>query len=173
MFASAKEPNSLTFFRPLTLAYVRREGALSLTVPEAWRELRKRISAFALDFGGPLVNYGLFHRPHTAAPEQPVSFDACIEIPPELEQSVRGSLAIQQLNGGVYIGSGTLDSHRMLDAALESLSGDPLITHGLTVDAERPVIVCYAQKSAPEIRPWHLTVHAPLCWAQDGMSRAA
>lgn len=166
-------PNSLTFFRPLTLAYVRHEGAAALSVPAAWRELRKRISAFALEIGGPLATYGLFHRPQLSTSAHQQSFDACIEVPPALEQAVRGSLAIQQLSGGVYIGSGALDSHRQLDAAIESLSADPLITHGLTVDAERPVIICYTQKSAAKNRHWNLTVNAPLCWASDGISRAA
>lgn len=162
--------NSLTYFRPLTLACVRRDGVGALSVADAWRELRGWIATFALEARGPLTRYGLIHKPVTEDETCPAVFDACIELPPCLEPAIRGKLAIQQICGGVYIGSGALDGHAHLVSTMDTLGDDPLLGHGLTLDAERPLIVCYQRKCA---RHWSLTVNAPLRWAADEVSRAA
>lgn len=166
--------NTLTYFRPLTLAYVRREGPLSVCIAEAWQELREHCASHGLDIDGSLASYALLHGPicHDMTSAR---YDACIELPAAMEQAVRGNLAIQLVSGGVYIGGAACKGHAHLASAFDALKSDPLITHDLVIDVERPAIITYARKpSTGGARTgWTLNLNVPLGWTTSTVRQAA
>lgn len=163
--------NSLIYLRPLTLAYVRHEGSLADCLSHAWQDLRDRIASFPLSLEGPLISYGLLHEPLDEPATTSIRYDACIEVPSGLEGAVRGKLAIQLFNGGVFIKGPNRRRHSELANAFRQLKSDPLVTHGLAFEKERPAVITYTR---PPANPaWHLALNVPVGWAADALTRAA
>ncbi|MDO9382485.1 MAG: hypothetical protein Q7T86_06430 [Hyphomicrobiaceae bacterium] len=162
--------NSLSYVRPVAVAYVRAKGPIATAAPQAWRQLRSIITgAGASQFS---VGYGLVYG-SLSNPAQ-MYFEACIEVPHNDDGVHARMLATQTIAGGVHIASAAVSSHQSLACALEGLLNDPLIGHGLSVADDRPAIITYARAMAnPYSKVWALTLNMPLCWASGSQGRAA
>lgn len=114
--------NTLCYFRPFTVAYVRRTGPIVSTVTQSWMALRSLLSVHGLQVGGALPSYGVIHGKAT---DPDCAYDACIELPPGLEQRFNGAVGTQTVPGGVYISSERFASHKRLASAFDRIAEDP------------------------------------------------
>lgn len=165
-----RSANSLSYVRPVTVAYVRAEGPIITAAPQAWRNLRSAIAdAGVCEFTS---GFGLVHG-SLSKPAQ-IFFEACIEVPANDDGIYARSLATQTIAGGVHIASAAVSSHQSLACALDGLLKDPLIGHGLCVADDRPAIITYASTALSDYSTaWLLTLNMPLCWANGHQGRAA
>ena len=158
------QTNSLSYVRPVLVAYVRMMGPIEQAAAEAWSALR---SVPGLDIA---AGYGLIHgslcKPHD------MFYDACVELPDDASGLLDGSLATQTIAGGVHIASDPVSSHKLLMGTLSALTRDPLIGHGLTIAAERPAIVTYVRSPSARSQ-WTLSLNMPLCWSHEAQGKAA
>jgi hypothetical protein len=164
-----RSSNSLSYVRPVTVAYIRTEGPIGTAAPQAWGKLRNSIGANSRDFG---AGYGLVFG--SLSKPADMYFDACIEVPTADDGAFTRTLATQTIAGGVHIASAAVSSHQALSCALEGLLRDPLIGHGLSVADDRPAIITYARTMMSQYSvAWSLTLNMPLCWATGSQDRAA
>jgi hypothetical protein len=165
-----RSANSLSYVRPVTVAYIRAEGPIATAAAEAWGKLRSSIAgAGACEFN---AGYGLVYG-SLSKPAQ-MYFDACIEVPVNDDGIYARLLATQTIAGGVHIASAAVSSHQSLACALDGLLNDPLIGHGLSVADDRPAIITYARATTSRYSmAWSLTLNMPLCWVNGNQGKAA
>lgn len=156
-----RSANSLSYVRPVSVAYIRRQGPIGTEAPKAWADLRQHIETIGVSESGDSTNYGLIHG-KLENPDEMI-FDACVEFHGGALPD--GLLAIQTIPGGVHLSSGGMTDHGSLAMTLAALLGDPLIGHGLSIAEDRPAIVTYACNDTPASTARSLTLHLPLCWA--------
>lgn len=165
-----RSANSLSYVRPVTVAYIRADGPVATSAPEAWGKLRSSIAGtVACDFA---AGYGLVY----GSPNKPAQmyFDACIEVPANDTGLGAGMLATQTIAGGVHIASAAVSSHQSLLCTLQDLLKDPLIGHGLSVADDRPCIITYARATTHHYSMgWSLTLNMPLSWVTGNQGQAA
>lgn len=163
--------HSLCYFRPITVAYVRKDVALPSAIATAWDELRSWMGSCGTDFDAQ-ANYGLLHGSSGSMADCP--FEACVELPAEMESAANGTIATQLIAGGVHIASGPVAGHGLLSSVLRELMGDPLVGHGLQADDARPAIITYGgARGAGRAMACEVTLNMPLRWSLDSQGRAA
>ena len=131
--------SGFVYLRPTKLAFVRSNGRPSIASQEAWARLYKWLDQSEFSrLAGP--GYGL-NRSHQAnGSTENCSYDACIELRPEMEGRLPRDFRVQTLPGGPYARHGHIGSRAGLGEALVQLRDGWMMQRKLLICTDRPVV---------------------------------
>jgi len=138
-----QNPHSvLVYLRPTRLMYVRETGPYDRTIPKAWR----RLTTWLNDNGlyAPIGRgYGLARDNPADVISQSCRYDACVEIPPEVEDRALRDLGITTLPGGAYACRRLAGSYSRMHSVVANVYSEFVALPGLSFDSNRPVVSIY------------------------------
>jgi AraC family transcriptional regulator len=138
-----QNPHSvLVYLRPTRLMYVRETGPYDRTIPKAWQ----RLTTWLNDNGlyAPIGRgYGLARDNPADVIGQSCRYDACVEIPPEVEDRALRDLGITTLPGGAYACRRLAGSYSRMHSVVANVYSEFVALPGLSFDSNRPVVSIY------------------------------
>ena len=129
-----QNPHSvLVYLRPTRLMYVRETGPYDRTIPKAWQ----RLTTWLNDNGlyAPIGRgYGLARDNPADVINQNCRYDACVEIPPEVEDRALRDLGITTLPGGAYACRRLAGSYSRMHSVAANVYSEFVALPGLSFD---------------------------------------
>ncbi len=137
----------LVYLRPVPVVFFRVQGPYATSVNAAWTRMFQWLDKHGLrNTAG--RGYGLARdNPRTVEPSR-CRYDACVEVPPDVDPALLDELSMQKLPGGAYARQRHVgDLTRIRDVIVE-MRDTWAPTAGLAIDPRRPIVTIYLSDPA-------------------------
>lgn len=142
----------LVYLRPVRVAYIRARGPYPVSAPEAWKKMLAWLDARGIR-SEVTRGFGLAHDdPRTTAAEA-LRYDACVEIPMDMEGLASREFGMQTLPGGAYARRRYVGPHTGISRQFHDMRETWAPSRGLVLHAKRPFVEIYLDdplRCAPE-----------------------
>jgi len=132
----------LVYLRPVRVAFARVRGPYAASAPEAWAKIFDWLDARN---GRREVTrgFGLAHDDPRIVAKENLRYDACVEMPPDLELQACRTFGVQMLPGGAYARQRYVGPHSGIRQEFHDMRTNWAPARGLALDARRPFIEIY------------------------------
>lgn len=130
------------YLRPTRLVFVRQLGAYETSVVAAWERLYSWMRQRGLQADGGSF-YGLVRDNPAKVPAGKCRYDACIELPLNLDTAAMAEIQVQRLPAGAYSRHKYVGRYDNIAATTLPICNEQIPALGLRVAEERPMVVIY------------------------------
>ncbi len=141
----------LVYLRPISVIFFRAEGPYRTSSAEAWSNMLRWLDSHGLRARTPR-GYGLSRDNPRIVPAEKCRYDACIELPTDIDVSRLGHFEIQKLPGGAYARQRHVGCYSNIRTELSEMRDRWAPQQGLALDARRPLVTIFLNdpKHTPE-----------------------
>lgn len=132
----------LVYLRPTRLIYVRETGLYQDVIPKAWARLFAWLNANGL-YASLGRGYGLARDNPLEIGAENCRYDACVEVPSDIEDRALRELGITTLPGGAYACRRLTGSYDRMRSIVARVHSEFTPYPGLCFDENRPVVSIY------------------------------
>mgnify|MGYP000341899179 CR=1 FL=1 len=132
----------LVYLRPVPVVYFRVQGPYSTSVNMAWTSMLHWLDTFGLRKSAGR-GYGLARDNPRVVGHEKCRYDACVELPSELDPSALETVHTQRLPGGAYARQRHVGQYEQIRDVVVQMRDTWAPNAGLTIDARRPIVTIF------------------------------
>lgn len=137
----------LVYLRPVRVAYVRVRGPYSHSAPTAWSKLLAWLDQHSVR-REVTRGFGLAHDDPRVVAAAELRYDACVEVPPEVEVAAFREFGMQTLPGGAYARRRYVGPHAGIHNEFHEMRETWAPSRGLALHTKRPFVEIYLDDPA-------------------------
>lgn len=142
----------LVYLRPVRVAFVRVRGPYGQSAPAAWSKLLAWLDQHRVR-SDVTRGFGLAHDDPRTIAAADLRYDACVEVPPEVEALALREFGMQTLPGGAYARRRFVGPHSGIHTEFHEMRRTWAPSRGLALHTRRPFVEIYLDdpaRCAPE-----------------------
>lgn len=137
----------LVYLRPVPVVYFRAIGPYATTVNAAWSSMFAWLDNFDLRKSAGR-GYGLARDNPRVVGHEKCRYDACIEMPADLDPAALEHVLTQRLPGGAYARQRHVGHYENIRNVIVEMRDTWAPTAGLSIDSRRPIVTIYLSDPA-------------------------
>lgn len=137
----------LVYLRPVPVVYFRVQGPYATTVSAAWASMFDWLGKHGLRKSAGR-GYGLARDNPRVVGHDKCRYDACIEMPVDIDPAALESVLTQRLPGGAYARQRHVGHYEQVRDVIVQMRDNWAPTAGLSIDSRRPIVTIYLSDPA-------------------------
>lgn len=137
----------LVYLKPVPVVFFRAQGPYASSVGEAWARMFDWLDANGIR-NATRVGYGLARDNPREVGHDKCRYDACVEVPSELDSKALEQVMTQRLSGGAYARQRHTGDYEKIREAIATIRDTWVSSSGLVIDSRRPLVTIYLRDPA-------------------------
>lgn len=132
----------LVYLRPVPVVFFRLQGPYATTVSAAWDKMFSWLDTHGLRKTAGR-GYGLARDNPRIVGHDKCRYDACVEVPADLDPMALEKILTQRLPGGAYARQRHVGQFESIREVVVQMRDNWAPTAGLSIDSRRPIVTIY------------------------------